>query len=286
MWLVTTAAAQAQPVHGLEGHRVIDTGVGELMSRAWLVWLVVAMAAQAQTVHGFEERKVIYTGGEYDKEVFRYRLRKPRKVEKGARYPLILFLHGAGERGHDNKKQMRHFPELWGKRGYAEAYDCFILAPQCRTGRKWVSVPWDGIESEPLPKRPSHQMQAALMALDRTLKEHPVDRDRLYLTGLSMGGYGSWYLAARFPKRFAAVAPICGGGPVESAARLKELPLWAWHGDQDRAVPVERSRRMVAAIRKAGGRPRYTELEGVGHNSWDKAYQLDGVLPWMFKLRR
>ena len=256
------------------------------MGRAWILLLGSLAAAPAQPIHGFAEHQVTYTGGDYQDEVFRYRLRVPSKIEPGKRYPLILFLHGAGERGDDNKKQMRHFPELWGNKAYADAYDCFVLAPQCRINKKWVAIPWSRGGSAPLPKDPSHQMKAALMALDRTIKQHPVDQDRVYLTGLSMGGYGSWYLAARFPKRFAAVAPICGSGPVNSAARLKDVPLWTWHGDQDRAVPVECSRRMVAAIRKAGGRPKYTELKGVAHNCWGKAYAPDGVLPWMFKLRR
>jgi predicted peptidase len=255
------------------------------MMRALTLALVVAVssAAAAQPLHGFVEREVVYTGGPYDKEVFRYRLRPPSKVEEGKSYPLILFLHGAGERGSDNKKQMLHFPELWRNERHAAAYDCFVLAPQCREGRKWVDIPWSTKTSVPLPKEPSHDMRAALLAYDKTLKEHPVDRDRIYLTGLSMGGYGAWYLAARHPDRWAAVVPVCGGGPESDAARLKDVKLWAWHGDEDRSVPVERSRGMVAAIKKAGGKPRYTELKGVGHGSWVQAYGKGGALAWMFE---
>jgi formylglycine-generating enzyme required for sulfatase activity len=129
-------------------------------------------------------------------------------------------------------------------------------------------------------------LAVALAALDRTLADHPVDQDRVYLTGLSMGGFGAWYLAARHPDRFAAVAPVCGGGPEEQAARLKDIPIWAWHGADDRAVPPARSRNMIQKIRDAGGTPRHTELEGVGHASWTAAYALDGVLPWMWEQRR
>lgn len=256
------------------------------MIRSLLLLPVLSLVTCAQPIHGFAEKQVTYTGGPYEKEVFKYRLRAPSKVEPGNRYPLILFLHGAGERGDDNKKQMRHFPELWRKPAHAKAFDCFVLAPQCRGRKKWVDIPWNVRRSSPLPKQPSHQMQAALLAFEKTCKELPIDQDRIYLTGLSMGGYGSWYLAARYPKRFAAVVPICGGGPEGAAKRLKDVKLWAWHGDQDRAVPVVRSRRMIEAIKKAGGSPKYSELKGVGHGSWVQAYQPGGALPWMFKQKR
>ncbi len=98
-----------------------------------------------------------------------------------------------------------------------------------------------------------------------------------------MGGYGSWDLAERMPERFAALAPVCGGGDETKADRLAALPIWAWHGDADTAVPVERSRRMVAAIERAGGKPKYTELPGVGHDSWTPAYHgPDNLLAWLF----
>ncbi|MAB87927.1 MAG: phospholipase [Planctomycetes bacterium] len=256
------------------------------MNRSLLLVFVVSTIAAAQPIHGFVEKQVAYTGGAYKDEVFRYRLRSPSTVEKGKRYPLVFFLHGAGERGDDNEKQMRHFPELWGKSEYAKAFDCFVLAPQCRVDKRWVEVPWGDGPSLPLPKEPSHQMRAALLAYEATLKAYPIDEDRIYLTGLSMGGYGTWYLAARYPGRFAAVAPICGGGPEARAAAFKDVKLWAWHGDEDRAVPVSRTRRMIAAIKKAGGKPRYTELEGVKHDSWVQAYRPRAVLPWMFKQKR
>jgi predicted peptidase len=114
-----------------------------------------------------------------------------------------------------------------------------------------------------------------------------VDRRRVYLTGISMGGYGTWHWAAAEPGLFAAVAPVCGGGDPARAAALKNTPVWAVHGDQDDAVPVERSRRMIEAIRTAGGTPRYSELAGVGHHSWKPAYDpAFGLLDWMFEQRK
>jgi predicted peptidase len=120
--------------------------------------------------------------------------------------------------------------------------------------------------------------------LDEVTAKNLIDPARVYLTGLSMGGYGAWELAERMPERFAALVPVCGGGDEAQASRLVGLPIWAWHGDEDTAVPVERSRRMIAAIEEAGGTPHYTELKGVGHDSWTAAYSgPDSVLPWMFE---
>lgn len=230
---------------------------------------------------------VKYSGGDYKDETFNYRLMRPRKVEPGQRYPLIVFLHGAGERGTENKRQLFYLPTQMAQPEYREKYPCYLLAPQCRGGKQWVNAPWGDKKSKPMAKSPSHQLQAAISMIERTLKDESIDVDRVFLTGLSMGGYGSWELAARRPDWFAAVAPICGGGDELQAARLAKLPLWAFHGDADGAVPVERTRNMIEAIRKAGGKPKYTEFPGVGHNSWNPAYhQKDGLLPWMFQQMR
>ena len=129
-------------------------------------------------------------------------------------------------------------------------------------------------------------MQAVLAAVDDVLANFPVDPRRLYLTGLSMGGYGSWDLGTRAAEWWAAVVPICGGGDELYADRLARVPVWAWHGDADVVVPVSRSRTMIEAIRRAGGSPRYTELADVGHDSWTPAYTSRVVLDWMFAQRR
>jgi predicted peptidase len=234
----------------------------------------------------YEEQSVKYTGSEYKNEEFKYRLLKPEKIEPGKKYPLVLFLHGAGERGTDNVKQLLYFPAIIAKPEMREKYPCFVIAPQCRSDKRWVEVDWSAKEPSPMIE-PSDQMKVVLQILDKVANENPVDRDRVYLTGLSMGGYGSWDLAMRMPERFAAVAPICGGGDEQSASKLAGVPVWAFHGDDDQAVPVDRSRRMIAAIEKAGGHPKYSELKGVGHNSWTPAYEdPKGLIPWMFEQKR
>lgn len=123
--------------------------------------------------------------------------------------------------------------------------------------------------------------------IERVLDERGANRSRVYLTRLSVGGFGSWELALRRPDLFAAVVPICGGGSPDRAERLVDVPIWAVHGDADRSVPVEHSREMIDAIRKAGGNSRYTELPGVGHDCWTRTYaERDGVIAWMFQQKK
>ncbi len=215
-----------------------------------------------------------------------YRLLAPKTLEDGRRYPLILFLHGAGERGADNEIQLAHFPERMLEGDRRSAFPCFVLAPQCPAGDRWTTDEWGSKDSRALPPEPTEPLQAAVAALLDVCREHPVDRDRVYLTGLSMGGYGAFELAMRHPDWFAAVAPVCGGGDDEQAARLAGLPLSVWHGDADRAVPVENSRNLVAALRALGEEPLYHELAGVGHDAWTSAYGPDGCLGWLFAQRR
>lgn len=232
----------------------------------------------------YSDEMTKYTGGKYKDEEFHYRLLKPAKVEEGKKYPVVLFLHGAGERGSDNKAQLKYFPEWMADAKHREKYPCYVIAPQCRNGEKWSSGNWGAKLSAKMDTEPTDQMKVALAALEHVAKAYPVDEKRFYLTGLSMGGYGSWELGMRQPERFAAIAPICGGGDESQAAKLAKVPVWAWHGDADNAVPVERSRNMIAAIKSAGGTPKYSELKGVGHDSWTQAYTgSDSVIPWMFE---
>jgi predicted peptidase len=217
---------------------------------------------------------------------FAYRLLGPKSITPGTRYPLVIFLHGAGERGNDNLSQLKYFPTWMAEQSARQAHPCFVLAPQCRDEQKWVDVDWSKIESTPQSPTPTVDMLAVIAALEDTLQREPIDPARIYLTGLSMGGYGSWDLAARMPDRFAAVLPICGGGDEATAAKIKDLPIWCFHGDADTAVRVERSRTMIEALRAAGGAPKYSELAGVGHDSWTPAYRDPDVLAWIFAQKK
>ena len=237
----------------------------------------------------YEERSVHVEEGTATIE-FRYRLLRPEASSSdqrdGHRYPLVLFLHGAGERGNDNSKQLKYLPTWLAEPDLRRRHPCFVLAPQCRMDERWVDVSWADAKSTPQPAAPTVDLAAATKALQETLVREAVDPARIYLTGLSMGGFGTWDLSARQPDRFAAILPICGGGDERVAARIATLPIWCFHGDADTAVAVERSRAMIAAVKTAGGRPIYSELAGVGHDSWTPAYRDRFVLDWLFSQRR
>ena len=179
---------------------------------ACLAGALTAGAPSDDVVNQFDELTINYTGGDYKNEPFKYRLLKPEKIEPGKKYPVVLFLHGAGERGSDNRNQLQYMPEWMATSENRAKYPCFLIAPQCRNDKKWANVSWAAKASTDLPDEPSDQAKVALAALDHVMKEYPVDENRVYLTGLSMGGYGSWDLAERMPERFAAVVPVCGGG--------------------------------------------------------------------------
>lgn len=205
-----------------------------------------------------------------------YRFRAPVRVETGKRYPLILFLHGSGSRGSDNT---RHLVHGWPIISYMieKKKECFFLAPQCPVKQRW----W-GFEKGKLTAEPSAQMALVLELLDKTIKERPVDTSRMYVTGLSMGGYGTWDIILRRPDLFAAAMPICGGGDTTLAWKVRSVPIWVFHGDSDTIVPPTYSRQMVSALWQCDGNVRYREYPGVGHNCWEATYADPTVLDWLF----
>jgi predicted peptidase len=234
----------------------------------------------------FEARSTLFTGGKFRDESFAYRLLKPARIEPGERFPLVLFLHGRDQRGIDNAAQLEFLPTWMAEPERRADFGCFLIAPQCRPDTYWVETPRAFDRAAPR-QAPGPQMQVVIDILEEVIREFSIDERRLYLSGLSMGGYGCWDLATRLADRWAAVAPICGGGDELYADRLVGVPVWAWHGDADDVVPVVKTRRMIEAIRAAGGQPKYTELVGVGHDSWTAAYtDPQGVVPWMFAQRK
>lgn len=201
----------------------------------------------------------------------------PDRPSRG--WPLVIYLHGSGERGDDNHAQLRHFPERVARVG--DALPCFVLAVQCPAGERWTAFDWSTTEPQRMAERPEPALAAVIAAIDQVLAAHPIDPERVALTGVSMGGFGAWELAARHPHRFCAVAPVCGGGDPASAAALRNLPIWAWHDRDDPVVAVELTRRMVEAAKAAGADVRYDEVTGLGHASWDAAYEPDKTPAWL-----
>jgi predicted peptidase len=196
-----------------------------------------------------------------------YLLYLPRKFRTKKRWPLVLFLHGAGERGSDLSLVKRHGPPKLAEAGKDLPY--IVVAPQCPDGRWW-----------------NDQLESLQLLLDEICRRCPVDPDRIYVTGLSMGGYGTWALALSQPDRFAAIAPICGGSTPFLAPLIKHVPTWVFHGAKDGVVPITYSREMVESLRAAGGKPKFTVYPDAGHDSWTAAYADGQFWRWLLRQRR
>jgi predicted peptidase len=235
----------------------------------------LALAADAKDVF---EPLVFKTG---DERTLNYRLMKPKNFNAQNQYPLVLFFHGAGERGDDNVIQLVHGMNDFAKDENREKYPCFVVAPQVPEGKRWVEVDWTE-DAHDFDEKPSATMQLVIELLDALQKEFRIDQSRLYVTGLSMGGFGTWDIISRYPDKFAAAAPVCGGADLKLAPKLVKVPIWTFHGDKDTVVKLHRTVDMVEAIRIAGGKPLYTEYSGVGHDSWVKAYSDPKLMEWMF----
>ena len=221
-----------------------------------------------------------------DGGILNYRIYVPNDLDKNTPVPLVLFLHGAGERGDDNTKQVVH--GVGNLIGYSQQHEpAIVLAPQCPAGKKWVEVDWKA-KQHAAPEQPSESL-ARVFGLIKQLKDtSSIDPDRLYVTGLSMGGYGTWDVIQRQPNRWAAAIPVCGGGDSrkEMVLPIRSLPIWVFHGDADKAVPVSRSRDMMKALKKVKSPAKYTEYPGVGHNSWTPTYANPEALKWLFAQRK
>jgi len=214
-----------------------------------------------------------------------YRLLKPKDYDAKQKYPLVIFLHGAGERGDDNDKQLVHGMNDFASDENMAKYPCFLIAPQCPSGEAWGGI--NRLAKSPTPPdKLTPALDATLKAVESLRKEFSTDDKRIYITGLSMGGYGTWDALAKRTELFAAAVPICGGGDASQASQIKDIPIWAFHGDEDKTVPPERSREMIEALKSAGGSPKYTEYPGVGHNSWAQTYADPAVYEWLFAQRK
>jgi predicted peptidase len=234
-----------------------------------LAGLLVAAAGCARPTAGFQAR--VYKGPDGQKA--KYSLFVPHGYRPDVPAPVILFLHGAGEAGSDGQKptQVGIGPAI---RAREAAFPFLVVFPQASDRVPATFGSW-------LPGQPD--ADRALAILDEVQREFRTDPQRVYLTGISVGGNGVWHLAAAQPDRWAAIVPVCGLGPVTKADAVKTIPCWCFHGADDGNVSVQQSRNMIDALRQVGGSPRYTEYPGVGHNSWENAYGTDEVYKWLLQ---
>jgi predicted peptidase len=203
-----------------------------------------------------------------DKEIhvtIDYLLYLPTDYDRKNKWPLMLFLHGSGERGSDLNLVKKHGPPKLIDNG--KQFPFIVVSPQCPKGRRW----------QPLELK---------VLLDEIVNKYNVDQDRIYVTGLSMGGFGTWALAAEYPDRFAAIVPICGGGNATWARRISHLPVWVFHGAKDPAVPVKMSQDMVDALKKNGANVNFTVYPDAGHDSWTATYDNPKLYEWLLQQER
>lgn len=220
-----------------------------------LATLIHCSSAQAaQTADRFEIKRSLD-----------YLLFLPENYDAASQFPLIVFLHGAGERGSNIELVKKHGPPKIVES--QPGFSFIVLSPQCPTGQRWNAPD--------------------VMALVEHIKStRKVDADRIYLTGLSMGGYGTWDLAGNYPYEFAAIAPICGGGNPRYARRFSHLPTWVFHGAKDQVVPIAQSEVMVEAMEAAGGTPKFTIYPEANHDSWTKSYENPELYNWFLRHKK
>lgn len=233
----------------------------------------------------------------YQKEIFissrgdtlQYRLLQPENMKKSEKYPLVLFLHGAGERGNDNERQLTHGGQMFLNPVNREKYPAFVLAPQCPETGYWAysARPESFLPNEmPLNEPITPIFQAVKDLLDTYLAMPQVDKSRIYIVGLSMGGMGTFDMAVRFPEIFAAAVPICGTVNVARLKAAKSVKFRIFHGDADNVVTPEGSRAAYRTLKKAGADVEYIEFPGCNHGSWNPAFNYPDFMSWLFSQKK
>lgn len=254
-----------------------------------LLWLLVTVFSLAQDNSLYEKKEFIR-----GHDTLRYRILYPPGYQAGKKYPLVVFLHGSGERGSDNEAQLLHGGTLFADSANRARYPAFVLFPQCAKNDFWARIERDPNRKDslnglyfPAEQPIGKSLGLVSQLLDSMVAAQKVNTKRIYIGGLSMGGMGTFELLWRKPRFFAAAIPICGGGnPSKVKEYGRKFPVWVFHGDQDKAVWPAHSRLMVNALKAAGAKVKYTEYPGVGHNSWDNAFKEPDLLPWLFKQKK
>jgi len=247
--------------------------------------LALPVLSHAQSTGKFE--KGLYA---LKKDTLPYQILMPENFDPQKKYPLVIVLHGAGERGNDNQAQMKYGTGLFLNATSREKYPAIVIYPQCPANDFWANVKYkrDTVANKNIfdfqeGRAPTKSMTALMGLIDNFLDKPYVNKHQVYIGGLSMGGMGTFEILRREPKIFAAAFAICGGDNSNNAAiYAKKVPLWIFHGAKDDTVSPDHSLVVVEAIKAAGGDPKFTLYPNDGHNSWDDAFAEPELLPWLF----
>lgn len=249
---------------------------------ALIIALFSLLQSNSQDLSQYEKHWFVQNG-----DTLPYRLLLPENYDKSKKYPLVFFLHGAGERGNNNEAQLVHGAKLFLKEENRKNFPAIIVFPQCPANSFWsnVDIKMENGKRTFLFKEagePTKAMQLAQELLSSIIKTYPVAKKQVYVGGLSMGGMGTFEIVRRNPKLFAAAFPICGGGNTATAPALKKTNWWVFHGGKDDVVLPKLSEDMVEAMRKAKATVQFTLYPTANHNSWDSAFAEPGLLTWLF----
>ena len=259
-----------------------------IIASALVVLIAASAFAQRPSPKESPYQKKTFTSSEGTELL--YRQLDPQNMNPKKKYPVILFLHGAGERGNDNERQLVHGSRMFLNPTVLEQYPAYVLFPQCPEGKSWSYDPtpgWDKKPGEMPADRPESSMIKALYELIQYFKEnYNVNESKIYVMGLSMGGMATYEICVRHPELFAAAVPICGNINPSRLAAAKDVKFSIYHGDSDPVVPVEGSREAYKALKAAGAKVRYKEFVGCDHGSWNPAFNEPDFFSWLFKQKK
>ncbi len=284
---MTTKSYWTGTIHGLRLDYFCGAAVGDV-SYIDTVTFCKTVAARDAVVNKYTAKMT------WDPGVFQhfwdmdipYRLHVPEEYDPSRKYPVFIYLHGAGERGSDNTCQLSVGIIQLFKNCRSPIYDSIVIAPQCPSGQQWVDTPWAMGSYDSNYIKESDELTAVMEVLYKVMDEYSCDPDRVYVSGMSMGGFGTWDLLMRHSDVFAAGIPICGGADPSKAAILKDIPIRTFHGSVDNIVPVRGTREISTAINALSPRDfLYTEIAGADHFIWDQVYNTEGLIKWLYMQR-
>lgn len=225
----------------------------------------------------------------YGEQPIKHRYLEPYKIDENEKYPLVIFLHGAGERGSDNESQLVHIANIFLDEELRKVYPAYVIFPQCPKEEYWANVKIDrkkGIWTPDFNQPFTLPLRKVRSLISNLVKEHQIDKNRIYVAGLSMGGFGTLDLLSRPPNFVAAAIAICGGGDTSLVHNYKDIPLKIFHGAKDPVVPVELSRDLNQALIKVNGKHQYIEYPEGDHLVWNQAFEEEWLIPWLFAQKK